>query len=134
MSDINKFADETDVSIYPQSIIKLAQNPPHYSRMHDFTHYACLKGPCGDSMEFYLKITKGIIEKVSFYTEGCISTRACGSIAARYVSGKDVKDALAISPKMILDELIGLPGHFSHCAILSVTIILRAIADYLLQR
>ena len=134
MNDINKLTDENDVAIYPQSIVKLAQNPPHYSRMDDFTNSACIKGPCGDSMEFYLYIKEGIIEKVSFYTEGCVSTRACGSIAAQFVSGKSIKDALGISPKMILDQLSGLPGHYSHCAILTVTAFLRAIADYLLQR
>jgi len=134
MRGIHKREEDNEASLYPESIVKLAQNPPYYFRMDDFTNSACMSGACGDSMEFYLYVEDDIIKKVSFYTDGCISTRACGSVAAQFVLGKSIEDALNISPKMILDKLSGLPGHFNHCAVLAVTTFLRAVADHLLCR
>ncbi len=133
MNDFNESPVERDVSVYPRAIVDLARNPPLYTRMNDFTSSAFMKGACGDSMEFYLYIKEGVIEQASFYTDGCVSTRACGSVAAQFVSGKRLEEALAISPKMILDRLDGLPADFNHCAVLAVMTFLKAAAEYLLQ-
>jgi len=133
MDDFDKRSDEVECFEAAQSIIKLEQNPPLFFRMDDFTDSACVKGPCGDSMEFYLVIKDGVIEKASFYTDGCISTRACGSSVAQFVTGKSIKDALGVSPQMVLDTLSGLPGSYSHCSILAVSAFLSVIADHLLK-
>ena len=122
-----------DLSIYPENIVVLAKNPKHFGRMNDPISSALIKGPCGDEMEFYLVIENGIIEKAKFYTEGCISTLVCGEIAARQAEGKSIEQALAISPKQIIDLLGNLPQDHCHCSILAVSTLYRAIADYLLK-
>jgi len=59
--------------------------------------------------------------------------RYCGETTADLVEGKTLDEALAISPKQVKDKLPGLPLDHSHCSILAVTTLFRAIADYLLK-
>lgn len=122
-----------DTEHYPEQILKLAQKREYFGRLNDPTAAAVLKGPCGDEMEFYLVINRDqVIEDVRFYTEGCIATVVCGSTAARLVKGKTIDQALSISPADVAKRLDGLPPDHSHCSILAVSTLYRAIANYLL--
>ena len=119
--------------IYPEHLISLAKNLKYMGRMNDPTSSACLKGPCGDEMEFYLVINDKIIEDIKFYATGCVATIVCGSVTAELASGKPIYEALAISPKEVMDSLNGLPEDHCHCSILAVSALYRAVADYLLK-
>ncbi|OGV73296.1 MAG: hypothetical protein A3K19_14545 [Lentisphaerae bacterium RIFOXYB12_FULL_65_16] len=109
-----------------------AEAEPFYGRMNDPTASASVRGPCGDEMEFYLVIANGVIEDVRYYTEGCGQTRSCGAAVARRAKGRTVLDALSINPREIIEAQECLPREGRHCAILAVTTLYRAIADYLL--
>lgn len=105
-----------------------------YGRMNDPTGAAILQGPCGDEMEFYLYVVDGVIRDIRYYTErGCDDTRLCGQAAAERAIGQTVMEALGINPKEILDTKPGITANGRHCAILAVSSLYRAIADYLLQ-
>ncbi len=104
-----------------------------FGRMNDPTSSAVLKGPCGDEMEFYLFIRNAVIEDVRYYTEGCEDTRICGADVAGRAKGRPVMDALAINPREIIDSHPDLPEDGRHCAILAVSTLYKAIADYLLS-
>ena len=110
-----------------------SQDALYFGRMNDPTGSSFLQGPCGDEMEFYLYIRDGVLEDVKYYTEGCDDTRACALAVAKRAKGKSVIDALAIHPREIIDSLKGLPKQARHCAILAVSTLYRAIADYLLK-
>ncbi|MCK4946885.1 MAG: iron-sulfur cluster assembly scaffold protein [Candidatus Aureabacteria bacterium] len=125
--------EEKDLSTYPKTIIEIAKNPKYFGRMNDPIGSAVIKGPCGDEMEFYLLIDNNIIQEAKFYTNGCISTIVCGEITAQLAQGKNINNALGISPKQIKELLQGLPENHSHCSILAVSALYRAIADYLLK-
>ncbi len=129
MADINE-----DLSIYPENIVALAKNPRHFGRMNDPISSAFIKGPCGDEMEFYLVINNAVLEVVKFYTDGCISTIVCGEMVSQLAQGKSIDEALGISPKEVMEMLKDLPKSHSHCSILAVSTLYRAIADYLLKR
>lgn len=133
MSADNETLNNQELSVYPTKIVELAKNPKHLGRMNDPTGSAFIKGPCGDEMEFYLVIEQGIIKEVKFYTEGCISTLVCGEMAAQQAEGKSIEQALGISPKQIIELLGELPQDHKHCSILAVSVLYRAIADYLLR-
>jgi len=83
-------------------------------------------------MEFYLVIEDRKITDVKYYTEGCSDTRLCGEAVARRAKGKTLLEALAISPRQIIDSAESLSEGGRHCAILAVSALYRAIADYLL--
>ena len=108
-------------------------NDIFFGRMNDPTAAAVVRGPCGDEMEFYLFVRDGFIKDIKCYTEGCGYTRNCGLAVAREALGKTIRDALGINPKAIIDRNECLPREGRHCAILAVSTLHRAIADYLLQ-
>lgn len=124
---------EEDLSLYSHALIQRARNPRYFGRMNDPTGSAYVQGLCGDEMEFYCVITNDVIEEVTFYTRGCVSTIVCGSMAAELVHGKTVSEALALSPRTVIQALEGLPDEGYHCAILAVSTLYKAIADYLLK-
>lgn len=130
IKEINHNENEEE---YPINLINLAKNPKYFGRINDSTSSAYIKGPCGDEMEFYLVINNKIIEDVKFYTTGCLSTIVCGSMTAQLAIGKSILDALAISPKNVMDALEGLAENHCHCTILAVSTLYKAIADYLLK-
>lgn len=122
----------TDLS--PTGTPSLAPSPAHdpfFGRLNDPSSSASIRGLCGDEIEFYLVIDDGVITDVKYYTEGCEHTRLCGHAVARRAKGKSLLDALAISPRQIIDETV-LPEDGRHCAILATSTLYRAIADYLL--
>jgi ATP-binding protein involved in chromosome partitioning len=108
-----------------------AQNPRHYGRLGIFNGHGRITGPCGDTMEFWLNARDGRVENISFTTDGCSSSVACGSMAASLAEGKPIPDAEAIGQRNILAAFGGLPGEFEHCALLAANTIQAACADHL---
>jgi len=102
-------------------------------RMNDPTCTSFLTGPCGDSMEFYLVLRDGRIEDVNYFTDGCAATRTCAAVAAELCLGRTVREALRVSAGGVLDRIDGLPEDHRHCAILAVSALYRAVAEYLLM-
>ncbi|NLB60095.1 MAG: iron-sulfur cluster assembly scaffold protein [Lentisphaerae bacterium] len=84
-------------------------------------------------MEIYLEIQNDTILKASYYAEGCANTRACGQAVARRAQGKSISAALAISAGELIRSGECQPLAGRHCAILAVSTLYRAIANYLLQ-
>ena len=110
-----------------------AEDTCYFGRMNAPTASGILKGPCGDEMEFYLYIREDILEDVKYYTEGCNHTKACALAVAKRAKGKSVMQALAIAPREIIDSGECIPEEERHCAILAISALYRAIADYLLK-
>jgi nitrogen fixation NifU-like protein len=109
------------------------QTDEFFGRMNDPTAAGTVRGPCGDTMEFYLVVRNDVIEDVKYHTDGCGSTRSCGRAVSRRAKGKKVSDALAISAGEIIRSGACGPESGRHCAVLAVTTLYRAIADYLLM-
>jgi nitrogen fixation NifU-like protein len=107
--------------------------PDNMGRMNDPDGSATIKGICGDSMEMYLVIKNDIVADSRFFTDGCTSSRACGATAARLALGRTLKEVLRISPADIIDAWGEIPGGNVHCAILAVSTLHKALADYLIR-
>jgi len=108
-------------------------NDPFFGRTNDPTGAGSICGPCGDEMEFYLYIRGDVIEDVKYYTNGCPNTRSCGAAVARRAKGKSIGDALSINAGEVTRSGECEPEEGRHCAILAVSTLYRAIADYLLK-
>jgi predicted Fe-Mo cluster-binding NifX family protein len=104
-----------------------------FGRTENPSAHGKIRGPCGDSMEFYLTIRDGVITDAKYYTEGCGNTRSCGRAVATRVQGKSVMEALSLAPRQIIDSGEWEPEAGRHCAILAVSTLYRALADYLLK-
>jgi len=140
--DVEKFARELQEQImerirkqYSETVIDHWQNPRNFRNIENADGYASVKGPCGDTMEMFLKLSKENISECGFQTDGCGTTIVCGSVATELALNKSFTQALAtVSTDKILRELGGLPESDVHCAQLAAETLRRALADYLYQK
>jgi nitrogen fixation NifU-like protein len=114
---------------YSEQVLDHAIRPRHVGGLSNADAYAVLDGLCGDRMEFYLRVAAGSIDALSFTTDGCGPTIACGSMLSTIVLGKSLQDAGAVSPADLIAALGGLPEESEHCADLAVQTLRQAIAN-----
>jgi nitrogen fixation NifU-like protein len=117
----------------PENIVVLLKNNKYFGQMNDPSGSAYIKGICGDQMEFYIVVENDKIIDVKFHTDGCIYTTACGAMTCKLVMGRSIREALGVSAGQVIAELNALPKSHVHCAILAVSALYKAIADYLLK-
>jgi Mrp family chromosome partitioning ATPase/NifU-like protein involved in Fe-S cluster formation/predicted Fe-Mo cluster-binding NifX family protein len=108
-----------------------AEHPRHHGPSVDFNGHARVTGPCGDTMEFWLNVQDGKVAGISFTTDGCGPSQACGSMAACLAEGKKVRAVSRLGQWDIIKALGGLPGEFAHCALLAADTLGAACRDYL---
>lgn len=133
-SDFDKMIDKIQNEIYEQErmifserVIEEYNNPKNIGKMAQPDAFATLTGWCGDTMEIYLKMDHDIIEDISFMTDGCGATIACGSILTSMVKGKSVEEAKAITDDDLITALDGLPEENLHCAHLTIITLEKAL-------
>jgi nitrogen fixation NifU-like protein len=137
--DLHKFRSELQMQImeqiqkqYSPTVIDHWQNPRNFRIIKNPDGYAKVTGPCGDTMEMFIKIKEDTITECAFQTDGCGISIACGSFTSELAKDKSLTRALArVSPDEILEKLGGLPEANVHCAELTAETLRRAIADYL---
>jgi nitrogen fixation protein NifU and related proteins len=119
---------------YSEEVVDHALHPRNLGNMKDADAFGRITGPCGDTMEIWLKVRGNIIIAASFATDGCAATISTGSIATEMVKGKTLGEVLGISQQDILDALDGLPEGNQHCALLAANTLKKAAKDYLAFR
>jgi nitrogen fixation NifU-like protein len=102
----------------------------HQGRLSMPDGYGRRTGDCGDTVEFYLSVSENRIENVSYQVEGCINTNACANAVVAMAEKKNVDEAWAITPEMVIEYLETLPESHRHCAELAVGALYQALADY----
>ena len=138
-NDFDEFVEKLQQEIIDQEladfndrIVELFHNPPNWGKPPDneiTTSYE-YKGPCGDLMQFFLKIKEGVIEKANFITDGCGATVAAGSQVTLLIEGKTINYAEQLKPEDIEESLNGLPEDHKHCAELAIRTLKLAIQKY----
>jgi nitrogen fixation NifU-like protein len=108
--------EKEERALYSKKVLEEANDPQNVGRMQSPDAAGVVTGPCGDTMEFYIRVEGGIIEQIAFYTDGCGASIACGSVTTRLVKGKTLEDAKALTDRDILQALDGLPEENMHCA------------------
>lgn len=122
--------DCTNHEAFTPVALEHAQRPRNLGRLLEYNGHARITGPCGDTMEFWLLSRQGIIESVSFLTNGCGPSLASGSIATSIATGKSTDYVSGLSQKNLLDALGGLPEDSEHCALLAITTLKAALEDF----
>ncbi len=118
-------------STYTETVIDHAMNPRNVGSIQEADGFASVTGSCGDTMEMWLKVKDDRIRKATFWTDGCGTSIAAGSMVTELVKGKAVSAALRITRQEVLDALGGLPEESMHCALLAANTLKQAIRDYL---
>jgi len=139
-SDFDKMVDQLQEDIindmrkhYSEKVIELFLHPQNVGEIKDAQGYAKHTGPCGDTMEIYLKICDNTVSEAKFMTDGCGTTLACGSTVTSLSRGKTIPGAIRLTSKDILDELGGLPEADVHCSVLAANTLKMAIKNYLVE-
>jgi nitrogen fixation NifU-like protein len=123
---------EKELEDYNETIVKLFHNPQNWGKLpeNEISVSQSYKGPCGDTMQYFLKIEDGIIKRASFVTDGCGASVATASQTTILITGKTLDYAATLTPEDIDRALDGLPEDHKHCAELSVRTLKRALAKY----
>jgi nitrogen fixation NifU-like protein len=136
--DIDEFVKKLQQQIldqargqYSEAVLDHGMSPRNRFPMDNPDGHAGITGPCGDTMELFIRVRKGRIVDASFLTDGCITSIASGSMSVEMAIGRSVAEAQAISQYDILNELGGLPEESRHCALLASNTLREAIRDYL---
>jgi nitrogen fixation NifU-like protein len=117
--------------IYSDVVIDHALNPRNMGNLLDSDGSGRITGPCGDTMQIWLKVKNDKIINAVFATDGCSTTRACGSIITEIAQDKKISQALGITREFILEQLDDLPENDQHCALLAANTLNSAIRDYI---
>ncbi|MBN1784272.1 MAG: iron-sulfur cluster assembly scaffold protein [Candidatus Bathyarchaeota archaeon] len=87
-------------------------------------------GPCGDTMEIFLKIESNIITDAKFRAIGCAGSYVSASSLTEMIKGKTIKEAKKFDEKDILKNLGKIPAPKIHCACLAKKTLQKAIQQY----
>ena len=118
-------------NIYSETVIDYAMKPRNVGVMRGADGFTRVTGPCGDTMEIWLKVNGDTIINASFMTDGCGTTIAAGSMVTELAKGKSAGEAQKIDQQDVLAALGGLPEESRHCALLAANTLKEAIKDYL---
>lgn len=118
---------------YTEKVIDHFTNPRNVGELADADVKATEGSPaCGDMVTFSLKIDPNthIIEDIKFRSYGCASNIATASMATIVAKGKTIEEVKAMSPKVIAEELGGLPAIKMHCSVLAIHGLKSAIKQW----
>lgn len=123
---------QKEIEDFNERIVELFQNPPNWGKPNskDITVSSSYRGPCGDLMQFYLKIEDNKIKKINFVTDGCGASVAAGAQLTLLAEGRSIKDARKLAPKDIDVTLNNLPEDHKHCALLAIRSLNQALDNY----
>ncbi len=121
--------------IYSEKVMEHFMNPRNVGEIENPDGVGEVGNPvCGDMMTFYIKVKDNRLEDVKFKTFGCGAAIAVSSIASEMAKGKTLEEAMKITPRVVAEELDGLPQNKFHCSNLGAQALSKAIKDYLSRK
>ena len=94
-------------------------HPGNYGPMRNASSRARYKGPCGDTVEIWLRIDGGKIRKATYMSDGCSYSNACCSTAAKLAEGMTPDEAKNMTQADVLEKVGPVPKDHQHCALLA---------------
>jgi len=128
MAELQQQIIEEARAYYSAKVVEEFYNPKNLGLMLEPDAYGRMLGPCGDTMEIYVRLKGERIAKAAFMTDGCGATVACGSMLTQMVEGMTLEEAAAVTPEALTRALDGLPEEHAHCAVLAVGALQTALS------
>jgi nitrogen fixation NifU-like protein len=139
--DIDRVVKEIQTAIiedtrkdYSEKVVEYWLNPRNFGEMVNPDGFAKLTGPCGDTMQIFIKVKGEKITDACFITDGCGPSVVAGGMATKLAKGRSLEAARDISQEVILAALGGLPEESVHCALLASNTLNDAIENYLTNK
>jgi len=114
---------------FSDKVVELAYDPVNAGDIENPDGQGYVKGDCGDSITVFLKIENDTIKEARFLADGCAATLACGSAVTELIKEKTLYEAKKIYPQNVIRFLEGLPASHTHCSILAVQALRKALDD-----
>lgn len=127
--EVQQAIDEEESRLYSPIVIEEASNPYRMGRMMDPDGSAVHTGPCGDTMEIFLRVRGEMVVDASFLTDGCGPTVAVGSRLMRMIQGRRVSELVQMTDDELTEAVGGLPPENLHCSALALTTLYKAVDD-----
>lgn len=115
---------------FSEKVLEYGNHPRNCGTMDNPDGYAKVTGPCGDTVEIFLRIINDKIENISYMTDGCMTSHAAASAAVVLATGRPVREGIRINQSAILEHLGGMPEDSRHCALLAPTTFQKALRNY----
>ena len=112
---------------YSPKVMELWQDPQNAGALDYPDGYGQVTGPCGDTMQVWIRVRDNVITEATFWTDGCGTSIVCGSMATIMAKGRTLEQAAAIDQESVLGELGGLPEDDRHCALLAANTLREAV-------
>jgi nitrogen fixation NifU-like protein len=122
---------EESCDTFSEIIVDHVTNPRNVGSIQDADAHSSVLGPCGENMEVWLKVRDDHIKQITFWTDGCGATIACGSKVTELAMDKTLGEAVAISAEVIARSLGGLPLNHIHFAGLASLTLKKALIEYI---
>jgi nitrogen fixation NifU-like protein len=117
-------------NLYSGKVIDYGTHPRNCGILDRPDGYAKFTGPCGDTVEIFLRVRNEKILDIRYTTDGCMTSHAAVSAATEMARGKTLRECLKINQSSILDHLGGLPDDSRHCAILAAITLHKALRNF----
>lgn len=119
--------DRAMIRVYSPRVLELFRDPQNAGWLEEPCGYGVITGPCGDTMQVWVKLAGSMVERATFWTDGCGSSMVCGSMATILATGRTVESARSIDQAAVLEALGGLPESEQHCALLAANTLQAAL-------
>lgn len=116
------------MSIYQAKLMDYFKNPRNRGELEnaDVTSEE-LNPSCGDSVQLFIALDNGKIEKASFLGKGCVISQAAASLFTEKLVGMNLEDAKALDAKFMTDLIgIELGPNRLQCALLPLVALQKA--------
>jgi nitrogen fixation NifU-like protein len=124
-----------NMPVYSKKVMEHFMNPLNVGEIENPDGIGEVGNPiCGDMMTFYIKVKDSRLEDVKFKTFGCGAAIAVSSMVSEMAKGKTLEEAMKITPRLVADELEGLPKQKFHCSNLGTQALSKAIQDHLSKK
>jgi nitrogen fixation NifU-like protein len=130
LDELQREIAEREEALYSAVVLREARSPQNMGTMADADLHGIVHGWCGDTMEVFIRINGGTIERATFVTDGCGATLACGSMLTQMVTGMRLEEAEWVLPEDLIETLDGLPEESMHCAGLAVSTLQNALFNW----
>lgn len=104
--------------------------PKNFGPMRDANGHAKITGPCGDTVEVWLRIDGGKIRNGTFMSTGCAYSQYCCSTAVKLSEGMRPEEAAELTPAQVLEATGPVPEDHRHCALLAANTIKESIENH----
>jgi len=115
---------------YSEKAIEYYEKMLNVGEIKDPDAHFAYTGPCGDTMEMFLRIESHIITDAKFRAIGCAGSYASASALTEMIKGKTVEEAEKLDEQDILNHLGKIPAPKIHCACLAKRTLQEAIKQY----